>query len=56
VRDEFDRKMKARLPQFVAGTSDVPTRGFEVLQGGDGNIKKFKIQGISLKVATFPRA
>jgi len=56
VRDEFDREMKARLLQFVTGTSGVPTRGFEVLQGGDGNIKKFTIQGISLKDAMFPRA
>lgn len=56
VEHDFDRETKARLLQFVTGTSGVPTRGFEVLQGGDGNIKKFTIQGVALKTALFPRA
>jgi len=56
VTNDFDREMKARLLQFVTGSSGVPTRGFEVLQGGDGNIKKFTISGIQLKDALYPRA
>jgi len=56
VRNDFDREMKARLLQFVTGSSGVPTRGFEVLQAGDGNIKKFTIQGVALKDAMYPRA
>jgi len=38
VRDDFDQETKARLLQFVTGTS--------VLQGNDGNIKKFAIHGV----------
>jgi len=56
VRNDFDQEMRARLLQFVTGSSGVPTRGFEVLQAGDGNIKKFTIQGIALKDALYPRA
>jgi len=56
VTNDFDMEMKARLLQFVTGSSGVPTRGFEVLQAGDGNIKKFTISGIPLKGAMYPRA
>lgn len=53
---EFDQEMKARLLQFVTGTSGVPSRGFGVLQGNDGNIRKFTIHGVSLEVCLYPRA
>jgi E3 ubiquitin-protein ligase NEDD4 len=56
VRNEFDQEMKARLLQFVTGTSGVPTRGFSVLQGNDGNIKKFAIHGVSRSSYAYPRA
>ncbi|KAL7581784.1 hypothetical protein ACA910_022316 [Epithemia clementina (nom. ined.)] len=56
VRDNFDQEMKARLLQFVTGTSGVPPRGFSVLQGIDGNIKKFTIHGVDRKVYQLPRA
>jgi hypothetical protein len=56
VRNEFDQEMKARLLQFVTGTSGVPTRGFSVLQGNDGNIKKFCINGVSRDQYCYPRA
>jgi E3 ubiquitin-protein ligase NEDD4 len=56
VRDDFDQEMKARLLQFVTGTSGVPSRGFSILQGYDGNIKKFSIHGVSSAVYTYPRA
>ena len=56
VVKEFDQEMKARLLQFVTGTSGVPSRGFSVLQGSDGNIKLFNVNGIDLKTSTYPRA
>jgi hypothetical protein len=56
VVSEFDQEMKARLLQFVTGTSGVPARGFGVLQGNDGNIRKFTIHGVSLAVCLYPRA
>lgn len=56
VVDEFDQEMKARLLQFVTGTSGVPSRGFGVLQGNDGNIRKFTINGVNVKDCLYPRA
>lgn len=56
VRDDFDQEMKARLLQFVTGTSGVPSRGFSVLQGNDGNIKKFAIHGVDRSAYHYPRA
>jgi E3 ubiquitin-protein ligase NEDD4 len=56
VVGEFDREMKARLLQFVTGTSGVPSRGFGVLQGNDGNIRKFTIHGVSMNICLYPRA
>merc|ERR1712224_953394 len=56
VKDDFDQEMKARLLQFVTGTSGVPPRGFSVLQGNDGNIKKFCIHGVSRDQYVYPRA
>jgi HECT-domain (ubiquitin-transferase) len=56
VKDDFDQEMKARLLQFVTGTSGVPARGFSFLQGSDGDIKKFSIHGVSQKEFSFPRA
>jgi hypothetical protein len=56
VENEFDQEMKARLLQFVTGTSGVPSRGFSVLQGSDGNIKLFTLNGITMKPGLFPRS
>jgi E3 ubiquitin-protein ligase NEDD4 len=56
VRNDFDQETKARLLQFVTGTSGVPSRGFSVLQGNDGNIKKFAIHGVSRSSFPYPRA
>jgi len=56
IRDDFDAELKARLLQFVTGTSGVPSRGFSVLQGNDGNIKKFCLQGVDVSVHGYPRA
>lgn len=56
VRNDFDQEMKARLLQFVTGTSGVPARGFSVLQGNDGNIKKFTVNGVNRSSYAYPRA
>mmetsp|Transcript_4676 Transcript_4676/g.5928 ORF Transcript_4676/g.5928 Transcript_4676/m.5928 type:complete len:844 (-) Transcript_4676:425-2956(-) len=56
VEEEFDDELKARLLQFVTGTSGVPSRGFSVLQGNDGNIRKFTIHGVQLEQCLYPRA
>lgn len=56
VRNEFDQEMKARLLQFVTGTSGVPAKGFSVLQGNDGNIKRFAIHGVDRSAYVYPRA
>ena len=46
VVTQFHHEMKARLLQFVTGTSGVPSRGFGVLQSNDGNIRTFTIHGV----------
>ena len=56
VVEEMDHEMKARLLQFVTGTSGVPSRGFGVLQGNDGNIRLFTIHGVPVDVCLYPRA
>jgi len=56
VRDDFDQEMRARLLQFVTGTSGVPSRGFSVLQGNDGNIRKFTVHGVDPGHYHYPRA
>ena len=48
LRDDFDQETKARLLQFVTGTS--------VLQGNDGNIKKFAIHGVDRNSCFYPQA
>lgn len=56
VEFEFENEMKARLLQFATGTSGVPSRGFEFLQGSDGNLRKFTMHGVSLSTGIYPRA
>ena len=34
----------------------MPARGFGVLQGNDGNVRKFTIHGVNLGVCLYPRA
>merc|ERR1712167_557907 len=53
---EFDEEHKARLLQFVTGTSGVPAQGFCALQGNDNNIRKFTINSIPEAVSVFPKA
>lgn len=56
VEEEFDDELKARLLQFVTGTSGVPSRGFSVLQSNDGNIRRFTVHGVKLALCMYPRA
>eukprot|EP00579_Thalassiosira_antarctica_P012180 CAMPEP_0201918678 /NCGR_PEP_ID=MMETSP0903-20130614/7762_1 /ASSEMBLY_ACC=CAM_ASM_000552 /TAXON_ID=420261 /ORGANISM="Thalassiosira antarctica, Strain CCMP982" /LENGTH=769 /DNA_ID=CAMNT_0048455033 /DNA_START=136 /DNA_END=2445 /DNA_ORIENTATION=+ len=56
VVSEYDQEMRARLLQFVTGTSGVPANGFSSLQGSDGNIRKFTIQGVGLDTCVYPRS
>lgn len=55
VVSEYDQEMKARLLQFVTGTSGVPSNGFEFLQGSEG-VRQFTIQGVELETCLYPRA
>ncbi len=41
----YEQEQKAKLLQFVTGTSGVPVQGFSALQGNDGNIRKFCLHG-----------
>mmetsp|Transcript_38997 Transcript_38997/g.117239 ORF Transcript_38997/g.117239 Transcript_38997/m.117239 type:complete len:308 (-) Transcript_38997:113-1036(-) len=43
---DLDSEMKARLLQFVTGSSGVPARGFAFLKSFDGNLRQFTINGI----------
>ena len=52
---EMPQDFKAKLLQFVTGTSGVPSQGFAVLQGNDGNIRRFTLHG-DHNVKVFPRA
>jgi len=56
VEADFDEEHKARLLQFVTGTSGVPAQGFRALQGNDNNIRKFTINSIPETVSVFPKA
>jgi E3 ubiquitin-protein ligase NEDD4 len=51
----FPQDLKARLLQFVTGTSGVPPKGFAGLQGNDGNVRLFTMHG-DKNVKVFPRA
>ena len=56
VVGEYDHELKARLLQFVTGTSGVPAKGFGSLQGNDGNVRKFTIHGVTLETCVYPRS
>lgn len=49
------QEQKAKLLQFVTGTSGVPIQGFSFLQGNDGSIRRFTLHG-DKNVKVFPRA
>lgn len=53
---ELDDSDAARLLQFSTGTSRVPIQGFKLLQGRDGDVRKFTITSVKLKDSVFPKA
>jgi len=46
----FDEKEKRRFLLFATGSSGVPGRGFEFLQGNDGSIQKFTLTSTNMSV------
>jgi len=54
--NELDDSDAARLLQFSTGTARVPVQGFKLLQGRDGDVRKFTITSIKLKDSVFPKA
>lgn len=56
VVSDFEEEKKARLLQFVTGTSGVPPKGFSALQGNEEGIRKFTIHGVSQESCFYPRA
>lgn len=56
VSGDFNEEQRARLLQFVTGTSGVPAQGFSHLQGNDGSIRLFTINSIGLSQSLYPRA
>jgi len=56
VVNEMNDERRARLLQFVTGTSGVPAKGFGVLQGSDGDIRRFSIHSVTLEECIYPRA
>ncbi|RYY84697.1 hypothetical protein EON63_08700, partial [archaeon] len=55
VVGSYEQEQKAKLLQFVTGTSGVPIQGFGFLQGNDGSIRRFTLHG-DKNVKVFPRA
>ncbi|RKP19849.1 HECT-domain-containing protein [Rozella allomycis CSF55] len=51
---EFDQEKKARMLQFVTGTSRIPVNGFKDLQGSDGP-RKFTIEKVG-DVTSLPKS
>lgn len=56
IEEDFSVEQRARLLQFTTGTSGVPASGFAMLQGNDGNIRKFTVNSITKSSSIFPRA
>lgn len=53
---KYDIEMKARLLQFVTGTSGVPPGGFAFLKGDDDTPRKFTITGVDVKALIYPKS
>ncbi|XP_061191877.1 E3 ubiquitin-protein ligase SMURF2-like [Saccostrea echinata] len=56
--EEFDDEMRARLLQFVTGSSRVPLQGFKALQGSTGNAgpRLFTIHQVDANTDNLPKA
>ena len=53
---EMNEELRAKLLQFVTGTSGVPAKGFGILQGADGEVRPFQIHGIHADGFPYPVA
>ncbi len=53
---EMNEEVRAKLLQFVTGTSGVPAKGFGILQGADGEIRLFQIHGVNSEYSPYPVA
>lgn len=47
VVTNFSQEQRARLLQFVTGTSRVPVEGFKALTSNDGRVRRFGVQIVS---------
>ncbi|EJK61422.1 hypothetical protein THAOC_18095, partial [Thalassiosira oceanica] len=56
IVSEYDQELKARLLQFVTGSSGAPARGFRSLQEINGRVMKFTIHGVALENCVYPRS
>ncbi|XP_064641714.1 E3 ubiquitin-protein ligase SMURF1-like isoform X4 [Lineus longissimus] len=56
--DDFDQEKRARLLQFVTGSSRVPLQGFKALQGSTGAAgpRLFTIHQVDISTANLPKA
>jgi len=52
----LESEQRAKLLQFVTGTSRVPAHGFSALQGSDGRISRFAITSVERSASTLPKS
>ncbi|KAI9920821.1 hypothetical protein PsorP6_001011 [Peronosclerospora sorghi] len=52
----FSQEQRARLLQFVTGTSRVPAEGFRALLSHDGRIRRFCLQIVPIDAGLYPKA
>ena len=54
--ESLSEEQRARMLQFVTGTSRVPVQGFAALQGYDGNLRKFCVDSLPKSKGLLPHA
>lgn len=52
---EIDDEKRARLLQFITGTSRVPVSGFRCLQSYDGKVQRFTLQSVNVRLSRSER-
>ncbi|CAG0908227.1 unnamed protein product, partial [Cyprideis torosa] len=61
IMETYSDEMRARLLQFVTGSSRVPLQGFKALQGTTGNVcasgpRLFTIHAVEVSAENLPKA
>lgn len=56
VGRDMEPELRAKLLQFVTGTSRVPVGGFSKLQSYDGQLRKFTLRSLPFSDPPFPHA